>query len=114
LSSFWEVTAMSELDSLIINKLEKVESDIGDIKVSVVQNTSDLTHHIKRTNDLQIIVEDLNEIVSPLYKEFISKNAVNDYKKSRREEIIYKLKIPGYILTAVTLAGTITAWLVHK
>ena len=105
---------MSELDTLIMNKLEKVESDVGDIKVSIVQNTADLQHHIKRTDDLQVIVEDLNNIVNPLYQEFISKNAIESYKKTRREDIVYKLKLPGYILAAITLAGTIVAWLVHK
>lgn len=105
---------MSELDTLILTKLESVESDVSDIKVAIVQNTSDLQHHIKRTDDLQVIVEDLNKIVNPLYQEFISKNAIEVYKKSRREDIIYKLKLPGYIVAALAAIGTALAWIMRK
>jgi cell division protein FtsB len=105
---------MSDLDQLIIVKLEKVETDVSDIKIDVAKNTDSLTHHIKRTNDLQVIVEDLHELVSPLHDEFISKKAIEEYKKIRREEMLYRLKIPGYILAAITLVGTVLTWLVHK
>lgn len=105
---------MSELDTLIITKLEKVESDLGDIKVSVAENTNDLKHHIKRTDDLQDVVENMKELVNPLYQDYISKKAVEDFKKKQREDLIYKLKLPGYIVAAFAAVGAILAWLVHK
>lgn len=105
---------MSEFNTLIITKLEKVESDIGDVKVSVTENTADLKHHIKRTDDLQEVVENMKELVNPLYQDFISKKAVENFKKTQRDDLVYKLKLPGYILTAlVALAGVLT-WLGHK
>lgn len=103
---------MAELDTLIINKLEKVETDVRDIKVSIAENTSDLKHHIKRTDDLQVIVENLHTIVTPLHEDYVSKKAIKDYKQSVRSDLLAKLQIPGYILAAVTLAATLLAWLV--
>ena len=105
---------MSELDKFIVQKLEKVEADIGDIKVTIAENTADVKHHVQRTDGLQDIVTKLKNMVEPVYQDYISKQAVETYKKTRREEIAYKLKIPGYILAAITLASMILAWLVHK
>jgi hypothetical protein len=105
---------MSELDTLILTKLEKVETDVGDIKISIAKNTTDLEHHIKRTDDLQVIVEDLSKIVDPLYQEHISKKAVEDFKKKQREDLVYKLKLPGYVLAALAALATFVTWLVHK
>ena len=105
---------MTELDSIILNKIEKVDDDIKEIKVTLTENTADLKHHIKRTNDLQTIVEDLHTIVDPLYKEYISKKAVEDYQKKQREDLVYKLKLPGYIVAAVAAIASALAWLMSK
>lgn len=105
---------MSDFDTLILTKLEKVESDVGDIKVSVAENTSDLKHHIKRTDDLQVMVEDMKDLVTPVYQDYIAKKAIEDFKKKQREDLLYKLKLPGYIIAAIAAIGTALAWLVHK
>ena len=105
---------MSELNTIILGKLEKVEEDIGDIKVSVAKNTADLEHHIKRTDDLQVMVEGLNNIVNPLYQDSISKKAVDNFKKKQREDLVFRLKLPGYVLAALAALATFLTWLVHK
>lgn len=105
---------MSEIQNLIVNKLEKVETDISDIKVAVTENTTDLKHHIKRTDDLQSIVEDLNIIINPIHQDFISKKAIEEYKKKQKEELLYRLKLPSYIAGAIVAIGTIIAWFMRK
>ena len=105
---------MSELDTLIISKLENVEADISDIKVTLAKNTSDMEHHISRTDEVQDLTKELKDIVTPLYQEYISKKAIEEYKKKSREDLVYKLKLPGYILAALTALGGALAWLVHK
>lgn len=112
---------MSDIQNLIVNKLEKVEGDISDIKITLVKNTADMERHISRTDGLQDIVQDLNQIVQPMYEAFISQKAVEDYKrkaeeekKTKREELIYKLKLPGYIVAALAAIGTILAWIGTK
>lgn len=108
---------MSELDK-IYDKVVKIDSDVGDLKIAVTDNTNDLKHHIKRTNDLQAIVEDLHQIVTPLHDDFIAKKAVEAYKKEQREEISHKMKFPSliyYTLTAIATIGAAIAWLLgHK
>lgn len=105
---------MSELDTLILGKLENVESDISDIKVTLVKNTADMERHISRTDGLQEMVTDLNQIVQPIYQEHIAKKAVEEYKKKAREDLIYKLKLPGYIVAALAAIGTALAWIMSK
>lgn len=105
---------MTELNTIILSKVEKIESDISDIKVTTAENTSDLKHHIKRTNDLQEIVEDLHTIVTPLHEKFVSERAVEEFKKKQKEDLIYKLKLPGYIVAALIAIGTILTWITRK
>lgn len=105
---------MSELDMIILNKIEKIETDISDIKIAITENTADMKHHISRTDALQDIVEDVTELVKPLYNDFISKKAIEDYKKSQRDKLIYHLKLPGYILTALVAIGTLITWFMRK
>jgi len=105
---------MSELNTLIIQKLENVESDISDIKITMAENTADMKYHIKRTDGLQEMVTDLNQIVQPIYQEHIAKKAIDEYKKKAREDLIYKLKLPGYIVAALAALGTALAWIMSK
>lgn len=105
---------MSELDTLIINKLEKIESDVTDTKVDIAEIKVDVAYHIKRTDGLQDITQELSNLVQPLYQEFLAKKAIEEFKKKQREDLIYKLKLPGYILAALAALGTALAWLVHK
>lgn len=112
---------MSELNTIILTKVEKIESDISDIKVATVENTSDLKHHIKRTNDLQEIVEDLHTIVTPLHEKFVSEKAIEEFKKKQeelkkqqKEDLIFKLKLPGYIVAALVAIGTLLTWITRK
>lgn len=105
---------MSELDTLIINKLETVEGNISSIKDDITDIKVDIAHHISRTDELQDLTKELKDIVTPLYQEYISKKAIEDYKKKQRDELIYRLKLPGYILAALTAIGSGIAWLVRK
>jgi len=105
---------MSELDTIILTKIEKVESDLGDIKVAVAENTNDLKHHIKRTDELQSIVEKFSEVITPLHTDYVSKKAVEEFKKKQREDLIYRLKLPGYIVAAAMAIGTAIAWIMRK
>ncbi len=104
---------MSEIQSLIVNKLENVESDLTEMKVTLAENTKDLKHHIKRTDDLQMIVTDVKKIVDPLYQDYISKKAVEDYKKKSRDDLVYKLRLPVLIVGALTAMGTILAYFIR-
>lgn len=105
---------MSELDTLIISKLENVESDVSEIKVDIAKMQVDVEHHIRRTDGLQDITQELHNLVQPLYQEFLAKKAIDEFKKKQREDLIYKLKLPGYILAALAALGTALAWLVRK
>lgn len=105
---------MSELTPLILTKIEKVEEDINDIKVTLVKNTADMERHISRTDGLQDIVHDMNQIIQPMYQEFVSKKAVEEYKKKQREELLYRLKLPAYIVAACAAIGTALAWIMRK
>jgi len=108
---------MSELDK-IYDKVVKIDSDVGDLKIAVADNTNDLKHHIKRTDDLQAIVEGLHQIVTPLHEDYVSKRAIEAYKKEQREEISHKMKLPSlvyYTLAALATIGAAVAWLLgHK
>lgn len=102
---------MSDIIPVILSKTEKIEADVTNIMVAVTENTVDLKHHIKRTNDLQAIVEDLHTIVTPLHEEFVARKAVEKYKEETKT---HKMKIPAtiyYIVATMIALGTITAWL---
>lgn len=91
-----------------------MEDDITDIKVTLTENTKDIKHHISRTDGLQDLTEELQKIVQPLYEEHIAKKAIAEYRKKQREELIYKLKLPGYIAAALAALGTILAFLMRR
>jgi lipoate-protein ligase A len=106
---------MSEIETLLINKVDKIEQDVTDIKEAVIKNTKDLEYHIKRTDDLQTVVEDFSKLISPLHEDYIAKQAVEKYKKEQKENLEFKFKIPGfiyYILAMLISAGTIITWLI--
>ena len=105
---------MAEVCSLILDKVDRIENSVEDIKAATSENTADLKYHIKRTNDLQQIVTDLHSIVTPIHEKFIADKAIEDYRKKQREDLVYKLKLPGYILAALTAVGAIVAWLGMK
>lgn len=105
---------MSELDTILLTKIEKIDSDVSDVKVDIAKIQVDVEHHIKRTDGLQDITTELHTIVQPLYQEYMAKKAVDDYKKRTREDLIYKLKLPGYIVAALAAMGTALAWIMSK
>ena len=105
---------MSEIEQLILNKVEKIEDEVGDIKVAVTKNTADLAYHIKRTDDLQVVVENFSNLISPLHEAHVANKAVDEFKKKQREDLLYKLKIPGAIVSALAAIGVILTWLLNK
>lgn len=105
---------IAPLIPIILTKAEKIEADVMDIKVTIAANAADLKYHIKRTNDLQTIVEDLHRKVEPLYVAEQTKIAIEHYKKNSRADLIYKLKLPAYIVAALTAIGTALAWIMSK
>lgn len=105
---------MSELEQIILSKVDKIDEDVSAIKVAVSKNTKDLEYHIKRTDDLQVVVENFSSLISPLHEAHIAQKAIENYKKNKRETFLYSLKIPGAILSALAaLAGLIT-WLMNR
>ena len=100
---------MSEIETLIINKLDKVEEHLDDIKVTLVRNTADLEYHIKRTDMLQDTVSNLNKLVEPIYHERLSSEAIAQQKKASQAALMYKLKLLAAIITTLgTIIGTVT------
>lgn len=77
------------------------------MQVDVSKNTIDLSHHIRRTDALQ-------EMVEPLYKNWIANKAVSEFKKEQRAELLYKLKLPSYIIAAIVAIGTAITFLMSK
>lgn len=50
-------------DNRIHEKLDKITEDINDIKVTMAKNTASLDYHIKRTDDLEMIVKKAQKAV---------------------------------------------------
>lgn len=105
---------MSEFNNIILSKVEKIESDVDAVKVAITENTLDLKYHIKRTDELQNLVEEFGEIIKPLHAEHVGKEAVKKYKQELKQDLVYKLKLPGYIVAALASLGAIMAWLGSK
>lgn len=98
---------MSEIDFKILEKIEDVKSDITDMKITLIRNTESLEHHVRRTDELQ-------DIVLPVYKDFMARQAVNEYKEAKQKAFLYKLKLPAAIIAAISAIGTIVAWIGRK
>lgn len=105
---------MTEIQNRILDKVDKVEETITEIKITIAENSADLKHHIKRTDDLQDIVVELKTMVNPIYHAKIAADAVAKDRKKRREDFLYKLKLPGYIAAALVAVGTIITFFVSK
>lgn len=97
---------MSEMEYKLmesLTKIDEIRKDMTEVKVTLARNTESLEHHVARTDQLQ-------EMVTPVYQDFIAKKAVKEYKEEWRKDFVYKLKLPGYILAAMASAGAIWAW----
>jgi len=70
------------------------------IEVTLTKVCESIDYHIKRTNLLE-------EMVEPIHKERIEFEAVKKYRKKQREELLYRLKLPVMIVTALGARGAI-------
>lgn len=105
---------MSDIQNRLLHEISDVKDHIAEIKVTMARNTESLEHHVKRTDTLQDMVE-------PVFRDFIERKAVEDYKKKvesekkdSRDKVLYSLKLPGAILAAITATATLLAWLGRK
>lgn len=108
---------MSDMELRLLDKVDKIEQDVAEIKTSVTKNTIDLEYHIKRTDDLQIVVEKFSELVDPLHKDYISKQAIEKYKKEQQAKLGMTLKVPSFIYYMVGILlglGSIISWFMGK
>jgi len=80
------------------DKIQNVEGTMAKICESI-------EHHIKRTDLLE-------DMVQPLHRKEIEANAVKAYKKKTREELMYSLKMPVAVVTALGAIGAMLNWLV--
>jgi nucleoid-associated protein YgaU len=97
---------MSDIQN-VLKGISDLQSDMTDVKVTLAKNTESLEHHVKRTDTLQDIVE-------PVYKDFLERKAIEEYEKKQREKLVYRLKLPAYIVAAIAAVSTMIAWLASK
>lgn len=97
---------MSDINQ-IMHGITSLQEDMTEVKVTLAKNTESLEHHVKRTDTLQ-------DMVDPVYKDFLARIAIEEHEKKQRETLVYRLKLPGYIVAAVLAVGTILAWLMSK
>lgn len=111
---------MSQEYKLLLDSLADVKSDLKDmrdvqiqqhnkvqkIEVTMAKMCESIEYHIKRTNLLE-------EMVEPLHERKIKEEAIKDYKTKKREELVYKLKLPSLITGALVAAGLIVRWVIH-
>ena len=78
---------------------------IQDVEVTMAKICESIEHHIKRTD----ILEDM---VQPLHTKEIQTGAVKDYKKKKREDLMYKLKLPVAIVSSLAAIAAMLNWLI--
>lgn len=108
---------MSDMENRVLDKIDKIEQDVTEIKTAVIKNTIDLEYHIKRTDDLQVVVEKFSELVHPLHQDFVAKQAVDKYKKEQSAKLGMTLKVPSFIYYIVGIViglGSIISWFMGK
>ena len=96
-----------EIQLKILDKVEATESRLGVIEVNMARNTESLDYHIKRTDDLQ-------ELVTPIYKQFLSTLAVEEHKAKERALLSYRLKLPAMIVSFIMAIGSIITWFMRS
>ncbi len=84
----------------IHSRLTNIESTLVEVRDLTIENNIDLRYHIKRTDELQ-------EMISPMYKERLETLAVKKYKAERRRELLQKIKIPAAILSLIIAMYTV-------
>jgi uncharacterized membrane-anchored protein YhcB (DUF1043 family) len=94
---------MSEFNMEIVKSLTNLQSDITDIKITLVENTKSLEHHVKRTDELQDIVE-------PVAKDYLARKAIEEYEAKKQEKLMYRLKLPGMIVAALAAIGSLITY----
>lgn len=77
------------------------------IEITLAKVCDSIEYHIKRTDLLEDMVE-------PIHKEKVEKEAIKAYKKKQREDLMYKLKLPVAIGTALGALGYIVSLFMGK
>lgn len=99
-----------ELLKVILRTEDKVEAcniKITDVDKTLTIQQDILDHHVKRTDQLQ-------EMVEPLHKKFISDKAVETYRAEFRQSLMWWIKLPGALVASLVTIGIILAWLMEK
>lgn len=91
----------------IHSRLKEVEDLILEVRDLTLENTKDLKYHIKRTDDLQ-------DMITPIYQEYIGRKAVDKFKKEQKSDLMYKLKLPVVIVAALGAIGAVLSWFMSK
>ncbi len=103
-----------ELDVLVLklaDNVQEIKQDVKDLaekfslmETTLVRLTDSVEHHVARTDELQAMV-------LPLYQDKLKKEAIKEYKASRRRVWMNRLKIPGAIVAAATATAAILKFL---
>lgn len=102
---------------MILDSLAEVKEDLKHVKTTQTQHKEEvqkieitmakmcesIEYHIKRTDLLE-------EMVEPLHTERIENEAISKYKKKKREDLMYKLKLPVAIVAALGAIGALINW----
>jgi hypothetical protein len=91
----------------IHSRIKDVEDLVVEVRDLTIENNKDLKYHIKRTDDLQ-------DMITPMYQEFIGRKAIEKFKKEQKSELLYKLKLPVLIVSALAAIGGALTWLMSK
>jgi preprotein translocase subunit Sss1 len=68
------------------------------IEVTLSKVCESIEHHIKRTDILEGMVE-------PIHKKKVEADAIKEYKKKQREDLMYRLKLPVAVVAALGAIG---------
>ena len=91
----------------IHSRIKDVEDLVVEVRDLTIENNKDLKYHIKRTDDLQ-------DMITPMYQEYIGRKAIDKFKKEQKSDLLYKLKLPVVIVSALAAIGGALTWLMSK
>lgn len=68
------------------------------IELTLAKVCESIEYHIKRTDLLE-------EMVEPIHEKRVKDEAVKEFKKKQREDLMYKLKLPVAVVAAIGALG---------
>jgi len=93
------------------NEQKEQRKEMVDIKVVLAKNTTSLEEHMQQTRLIK-------GMVMPLHEERLRQEGIKAYKESaaqekkqKRQDLLYKLKLPVAIVAALGAIITLVAWI---